>query len=146
MTAEKSRSRAAVPIPDQFATWLDIRARNRDTDQFGHVNHAAMATLFEEGRIALIFAPDHAAETAGTDLLIASLTMNFHKELRAPAPIRIGSIVTRIGTSSLEIRQGLFAGDTCYASAEAACVLFGCSSRRPVTVSDALRSSLLNAG
>ena len=145
MTSEQPHGRAAVPTADRFASWLDIRARNRDTDQFGHVNHAAMATLFEEGRVELIFAAEHAAETAGIDLLVASLAMTFHKELRAPAPVRVGSMVTRIGTSSLEIRQGLFAGDTCYASAEAACVLFGRISRRPVPVSDAMRSRLLNA-
>ena len=145
MTTGQRRVRAEVSTPDQFSHWLDIHARNRDTDQFGHVNHAAMATLFEESRIALIFAPENADEIAGVDLLVASLSMTFHKELRAPAPVRVGSIVTRIGTSSLEIRQGLFAGDTCYASAEAACVLFGRSSRRPVPASDALRSSLLNS-
>ena len=132
MTTSQHRVRAEVSTPEQFSHWLDIHARNRDTDQFGHVNHAAMATLFEESRIALIFASEHGDEIAGIDLLVASLTMTFHKELRAPGPVRVGAIVTRIGSSSLDIRQGLFVGDICYASADAACVLFGSRSRRPV--------------
>ncbi|MBC7671845.1 MAG: acyl-CoA thioesterase [Polaromonas sp.] len=119
-----------------------MRTRNRDTDQFGHVNHAAMATLFEEGRVALVFAPDVTGETQGIDLLVASLSMTFHKELKAPGDIRVGASVVRIGSSSLDIRQAIFGGETCFASAEAVCVLLGQGSRRPVQVSELLRTHL----
>lgn len=140
------RARPAVPTPAQFTFWLDLRTRNRDTDQFGHANHAAMATMFEESRIAVVFAPAHAVETAGIDLLVANLTMAFYKELRAPGNVRIGARVTRIGASSLDIEQAIFAGDTCYASALAVCVLFGSETRRPVPVSEVLRTALLSTG
>ena len=142
MSASPTPIRAAPPTPMQFATWLDLHTRNRDTDQFGHVNHAAMASLFEESRIALVFAPELAAETRGIDLLVASLRMDFHKELRAPGVVRVGAKVTRIGSSSLEIAQGLFADGVCHASAHAVCVLFGSETRRPVPASDALRGAL----
>ena len=142
MASDQPRGRAPVPTADLFPTWLELRTRNRDTDQFGHVNHAAMATLFEESRIALVFAPELAAETRGIDLLVASLSVTFHKELRAPGLVRVGATVTRFGSSSLDVRQAIFADDTCYASAEAVCVLFGSESRRPVRASDALRAAL----
>lgn len=135
--------RPDIPTSESFRFWLPLRTRNRDTDQFGHVNHAAMATLLEESRIALVFAPELAEETRGIDLLVASLTMNFHRELRAPGDIRVGSAVTRIGSSSLDIRQGIFAGDVCFASAEAVCVLLGSAARRPVRVGEAMRAHLL---
>ena len=138
-----ARQRAETPAMAEFSFWLPLRTRNRDTDQFGHVNHAAMATLFEESRIALIFAPDLEAETRGVNLLIASISMHFHRELRAPGDVRIGACVTRIGSSSLDIRQAIFAGETCFASAEAVCVLLGKASRRPARVSDILRHHLL---
>ena len=102
-----------------------------------------MATIFEESRIALVFPPELAAETQDVDLLVASLTMHFHKELRAPGDVRVGAIVTRIGSSSLNILQAIFAGDFCYASAEAVCVLFGKSSRRPIPASELVRRHLL---
>lgn len=143
MSTDPTRARAAPPTPEQFPLWLELRTRNRDTDQFGHVNHAAMASLFEESRIALLFAPGHADQTRGIDLLVASLTMVFHKELRAPGTVRVGAMVTRIGSSSLDIRQALFADDVCHASVEAVCVLFGSDTRQPVRASDALRSRLL---
>lgn len=139
------QQRAAIPTAELFSHWLELRTRNRDTDQFGHVNHAAMATLFEESRIALVFAPALTDHTVGIDLLIASLAMAFHKELRAPGVVRVGAAVTRVGSSSLDIRQAIFAGDSCYASAEAVCVLFGSDTRRPVPASDALRAGLLRA-
>ena len=123
---------------------MDARTRNRDTDQFGHVNHAAMATLFEESRIALVFAPDLAAETEGIDLLVAKLVMVFHKELRAPGLVRLGAAIARIGSSSLVVRQAIFMDDICFASAQATCVLFGHQSRRPVKVSDYLRRAFLD--
>ncbi|MES2258176.1 MAG: thioesterase family protein [Pseudomonadota bacterium] len=146
MSAAQQRVRPALPLPATFPAWFESRTRNRDTDQFGHVNHAAMATLFEESRIALVFAPELADETRGIDLLVARLTMEFHKELRAPGEVRIGTVVTRIGSSSLDIEQALFVGDVCYASAQAVCVLFGSDTRRPVQASDALRSGLLTSG
>lgn len=143
MSDHQKPVRTAVPTSEQFSTWLELRTRNRDTDQFGHVNHAAMASLFEESRIALIFTPELAAETRGIDLLVASLSMNFHEELRAPDIVQVGATVTRIGASSLEIRQGLFAHGVCHASATALCVLFGSETRRPVPASAALRAGLL---
>ena len=145
LSADKQRARTEVPAPAMFAAWLELRTRNRDTDQFGHVNHAAMATLLEESRIALIFAPEFASETVGTNLLIASVAMVFHKELRAPGNIRVGATVTRIGSSSLDIRQAIFVDDVCFASAEAVCVLFDNDTRRPVRVSEALRTALLRS-
>lgn len=143
MHADHQRARVEVPTPGLFSTWLELRTRNRDTDQFGHVNHAAIATLFEESRISLVFAPELASEMRGIDLLVASLNMAFHKELKAPGIVRIGATVTRIGSSSLDIRQAIFGGETCYASAEAVCVLCGSDTRRPVHASGALRAVLL---
>jgi acyl-CoA thioester hydrolase len=131
--------RDATPTPDAFRAWVEIPARNRDTDQFGHVNHAAMASLFEEGRIALVFAPEIHAETAAAALLIVKLTMNFHRELKAPSLVRVGSIVTRIGSSSLNIRQALFVDEVCFASAEAICVLVRKDNHRPMPVHDRLK-------
>ena len=145
-TAGASRApgvRPTAPSASAFDRWLNLRTRNRDTDQFGHVNHAAMATLFEESRIALIFSEELAEETRAFDLLVAQLTMDFHKELRAPGQVRVGAAVTRIGSSSLDIRQAIFAGETCFASAGAVCVLIGKDTRRPARVGDGLRRHLL---
>jgi len=132
-----------TPSADRLGSWVTIATRNRDTDQFGHVNHAAMITLFEEARIALVFRPDLSEDLRSIDLLIASLTFSFHKELRAPGIIRVGSQVTTIGNSSLTILQALFDGETCIASGEAICVFLDRQSRKPARVGDHARAVLL---
>ncbi len=132
-----------MPTPEQFDTWIVEKTRNMDTDQFGHVNHAAMATLFEGARVELVFAPQMAEETEGIDLLIARLTMSFHRELAAPGTVRIGSAVRRIGSSSLDIDQAIFDGDACIASAQSVCVLIDHNVRKPHRVSDRLRAHLM---
>jgi acyl-CoA thioester hydrolase len=133
--------RSEPPSKAVFSFWTNLGTRNRDTDQFGHVNHAAMASLFEESRIALVFGSHMQEQTSALDLLIAQLTMNFHKELRAPGAIRVGARVASIGKSSLRIEQAIFAGDTCYASALAVCVLVTKSERKPEPISAPIRRS-----
>ncbi len=139
----ESSGRSTLPTPLQYGTWVVEKTRNMDTDQFGHVNHAAMATLFEGARVELIFAPEVAVETEHHDLLIAKLTMNFHRELAAPGTIRNGSAVRRIGSSSLDIDQAIFDGDSCIASSLSVCVLIDHGTRKPSRVSERLRSHLM---
>ena len=138
-----ARERTGPPVLAAFTTWATEKTRNMDTDQFGHVNHAAMATLLEGARIDLVFTPELASEASGIDLLVASLTMVFHRELAAPGMVRIGSVVRRIGTSSLDIHQGIFDDGECVASAEAVCVLLDRASRRPARVGDRMRAHLM---
>lgn len=130
----------------EFSFWTEMRTRNRDTDQFGHVNHAAMASLLEESRIDLVFGPQMDGETDHQDLLIAQLTMNFHKELRAPGAVRVGARVLAMGSSSLRIEQGIFQEEVCVASALAVCVLIAKATRRPDPISEAARSRFEAAG
>ena len=79
MHADHQRARVEVPTPGLFSTWLELRTRNRDTDQFGHVNHAAIATLFEESRISLVFAPELASEIAASTCWSQASTWHFTK-------------------------------------------------------------------
>ncbi len=141
--SREAREKAAIPTAAMFGMWVAEKTRNRDTDQFGHVNHAAMATLLEGARIELVFAPELEAETAGIDLLVVRLTLNFHKELRAPGRVRIGSRVTRIGSSSFDVAQAIFDGEDCSASAEAVCVLLDRRTRKPSPLTQRMRAHLL---
>lgn len=91
----------------------------------------------------MIFVPALLVETALIDLLLVRISMTFHKELRAPGSVQIGSEVTRIGRTSIDISQGLFAEASCFASAEAVCVLLSKQSRRPTPAGELLRAHLL---
>ena len=132
-------------VPADFRFWTDEKLRNADTDQFKHVNNAAMATFFEAGRME-IFVP-HVIEAMmeGANLAVVRLSIEFRAEVHFPGRVRIGSTVLSVGKTSIHVRQGLFTDpdDACAAMAEAVCVLVHPDSRRPHPVSAELRRYLL---
>lgn len=130
---------------DNFRFWAEEKLRNADTDQFRHVNNAAIATLFEAARME-IFAPALIHPLMrGANLTVVRLLIEFSVELRFPGNVRIGSTVAEVGRTSLKIHQGLFAGsgDGCHAMAEAVCVLVHPETGRPSPIEPELRAYLL---
>jgi acyl-CoA thioester hydrolase len=137
--------RPRVPERAQFRFWCEEKLRNADTDQFHHVNNAAMATFFEAGRMEIFAADDVRGAMDGGNVAVVRLLIEFHRELFHPGKVAIGSAIASIGTSSLGIRQALFDASGCVASAEATCVLLSPTTRRAQKISDALRACLAAA-
>jgi acyl-CoA thioester hydrolase len=140
--AEASR---AAPARDAFRVWTEEKLRNPDTDQFGHVNNAVMASFFEAGRMELFGGRPDDPDSAKLQLVVVRLLMNFHKELYYPGRVAIGSAVMRVGRSSFDVAQGLFMGDDCIASAEATCVAFDPARRRSTEIPETMRRYLSGA-
>lgn len=130
------------PARDAFRFWAQEKLRNPDTDQFGHVNNAAMASFFEAGRMELFAKRPADPVAAKLQLVVVRLLINFHKELYYPGEVAIGSIVTRVGRSSFDVAQGLFLGDVCIAAAEATCVALHPEMRRSAEITGTLRDYL----
>jgi acyl-CoA thioester hydrolase len=135
--------RAPIPQRDAFSFWCEEKLRNKDTDQFHHVNNAAMATFFEAGRMEVFAGPAIRAEMGGANLAVVRLLMNFHRELFYPGTVAVGSRIASIGERSFEFQQGLFDAEGCVASAEVTCVLLDATSARAVAPSAALRTLLV---
>jgi acyl-CoA thioester hydrolase len=133
----------AVPTRAQFAFWTREKLRNADTDQFGHVNNAAIATFLEAGRMELFAVPALASIMAGANIVVGRLSTTFHAELFFPGEVEIGSTVTRVGRTSFDVLQGVFQGATCIASAQAACVML--RERSPFPIPAAVRAHLLRS-
>ena len=142
MPGESRDGGRTPPGRDAFRFWTQEKLRNPDTDQFGHVNNAVMASFFEAGRMELFAKRPADPVAAKLQLVVVRLLMNVHKELYYPGEVAIGSIVTRVGRSSFDVAQGLFASDDCIASAQATCVAFDPSRRRPAEIPDGLRDYL----
>ena len=140
------KSKPIAPERSDFRFWTEEKLRNADTDQFGHVNHAALASFFEAGRMELFRGRPPQPETSGADIVVVRLLMNFHRELYYPGTLAVGAAVRRVGNASFNVFQGLFDSEGCVASAEATCVLIDHKTRRPVRAPDALRSYLLHSG
>lgn len=134
MTAADPPSQAAYPHQ------ITERLRFGDTDMQGHINNAVFATLFESGRVAFLYDPEHGLPPDGTQFVIAELTVRFERELMFPGDVVVASAVGRIGKSSLTLTQALFAGDERVASADSVIVLTDLSTRRSTPLPEAARN------
>jgi len=132
-----------LPERPDFRFWTEEKLRNPDTDQFRHVNHAAMVSLFEAGRMELFARPEVRPLMQGSNLAVVRLVLQFHRELFYPGMVAVGSVVVSVGNTSFGCMQGLFDDKGCVASAEAVCVLFDPATGRAHKIQEALRAILL---
>src|SRR5262249_49301564 len=127
--------------PGHFRFWSHEKLRNADTDQFQHVNNAAIASFLESGRMELFAAPAISGPMNGLNVVVGRLGIEFHAEIFYPGELNIGSTVTRIGRSSFEVLQAIFCGGTCAASAVASCVVL--QGGKPHAIPDEVRRHLM---
>ena len=118
-----------------------------DMDAFGHVNNTTFFTYLEEARVDLLFV--HAGDTVARERLSSGIVVARHEiDYKAPLifrpePVPIDVWVSRLGTSSFEIRYEVLddAGPV-YAEAATVLVPFDVDAGRPRRVSDEERDAL----
>lgn len=115
--AKQTTQKAAPELVD-FPIQTFDKVRYADTDRQGHVNNAAFATFLETGRVEFLYDPDNPLAADGASFVIVNLKLNFVSELHWPGRVEIGTAVTKIGSSSLTLSQGLFQNGRCAATAE----------------------------
>ncbi len=83
------------------------KIRYADTDRQGHVNNALFSTFLETGRTEFLYAkePLHAENAS---FVIANQNLDLLSEIKWPGTVQIGTVVTRIGSSSFSLFQGLY--------------------------------------
>jgi acyl-CoA thioester hydrolase len=123
-----------------YPFWTDETIRNADTDQFQHVNNAAIASYREVGRMALFAEPTLQEAIAGLNVVVVKLTILSERELFYPGTVRVGTRVTSIGNTSFQVSQGLYDGQGRFATSEATCVMMERAQHKPVRVPDAARA------
>jgi len=131
---------AHSPRSADFPHHVVERLRFGDTDQQGHINNAVFATLFESGRVAFLYDVDKGLPPAGSQFVIAQLTIRFLGEMRFPGEVIVASGVSRIGNSSVTLSQALFVGDACTATADSVIVLTDLESRRSTPLTAPVRA------
>jgi acyl-CoA thioester hydrolase len=99
--------------------WRRATTRWADDDVYGHLNNARYYELFDTAVNAHLF------EATGVNIrelpaigVVAETSCRYFAELGFPAPIDMGLVVDRVGTSSVIYRIGLFQGDSQEAAAE----------------------------
>ncbi|WP_423199078.1 MULTISPECIES: acyl-CoA thioesterase [unclassified Cupriavidus] len=141
------RTRAARPDFDPQAVRFStrLRLRNADTDQFRHVNNAAIATCFEEARMAIFLHEDLAPCMTDKNVVVAHLAIDFLSEIYFPGEIEVRTVPIATGNTSFELDQGLYAKGTLCARAQAICVLMQTHEGRPTPLPGAFRARLASA-
>lgn len=119
------------------------KLRYGDTDRQGHVNNAVFSTLFETGRVELIYDPEHPLAESGTAFVIARLEVDFRAELLWPGEVESGLRVASVGRSSVRLEQAIFQAGRCAASAVTVIVLVDETTRKSRPFSGAVRERLL---
>lgn len=128
-------------LADPRIVWTDDILRFGDTDAIGHVNNSVFSVLCESGRVRLFRDKLNPTLAKGQYFVIARLAIDFRTELHYPGEVRTGTFLTRIGRTSLGLRQVIIAADTLAGEAEGVCVLMDRATRRPAPFPDATRQA-----
>ena len=87
---------------------VKIETRWRDLDAFGHVNNAVFATYIETARGTLFERWNLPFNGTGQSLIVASITIDYLKQIKHPTKMIIGQRISRIGNSSFDIESSIF--------------------------------------
>jgi len=116
----------------------DIQVRFNDTDAQGHLNNTSMALYIEQARVDFFNALEQPTRT----LILAHLTLDFRKQVHFGDEVHVETTVTRIGNTSVSLKQDVFASGERATETSSVIVIFDYSSARPTPVSERLRQEL----
>lgn len=129
-----------------YATWTTDNVRYADLDPNGHANNGAINQFFEDGRVH--FRSERMSFLGGdlfTGFAVGRFAATYHAALTYPAMVDIGTVVTRIGTASFDLAQGVFQGDSCIATATVGQVHFDHKTGKSMPLPDPIRAALEGA-
>ncbi len=107
---------------EQYPFLSEDKIRYADTDRQGHVNNAIFNQFLETARIELLYNPKKPLSTEGCSFVIVSLKMDYIKMIQWPGMVKVGTMVTRIGNSSIQLFQGIYQDNQVVAVAESTIV------------------------
>ncbi len=101
------------PTRSDYAHFIAIKVKWGEMDSLGHVNNTVFYRYSEDGRIDYIHGIADGGDTQTSDgPILADLRCSFRQQLRFPADVEIGTRVSRMGRSSIDLEQCLFYADT----------------------------------
>lgn len=139
-----------VPVPDDvrqllsgYLTITTLPVQWGDQDSFGHVNNVVYFRWFESARIDLLNRFESSVSMAGTGLgpILASIKCDYRRQLRHPDVVFVGSRVTRIGKTSVDISHAIVSLQQKQIVAEGCSVIvvFNYDQQRATRIPDDLR-------
>ncbi len=109
--------------PAAYPWSVDIPPRFGDLDPLRHLNNAALARFYEDGRVRFVDSIGvRAALEPGHGFVVAEVAIQYLAEGRYPAVVSACSGLLRLGRSSLTIGQALFQAGGCIGTGESTLV------------------------
>ena len=123
-------------IKDEYDFCIPMNTRWRDLDSFQHVNNAVFATYIENARASLFDRWGIRYDGNGESLILASLKIDYKKEMLHPSSFSVCQRISRIGTTSFDIEAAIFNNsfDDPVAISTATCVCYDFTNKKPVKV------------
>lgn len=131
-----------LTTPETFDHWTLVTMRFSDQDSMDHVNNVSIAAYVEQGRVAFFERLMDGLDLPGIDFVLASVHINFRRELHFPGHVDIGTRLIRLGNSSVATGIGIFRGGTCVATAESVNVFFDMTKRASIPVPAPVRARI----
>lgn len=131
---------------EDYRYFRPIQTRWMDNDVYGHVNNVNYYSYFDTAVNGYLLAQGvldyERGETIG---LVVETQCNYFAPIAFPDVIEAGVRITRLGGSSVRYEVGLFREGEPLAAAQGhfVHVYVGRETRRPVTMSEALRAALV---
>lgn len=116
----------------------DVQVRFADTDALGHINNAAFATYAEIARLDFL----HAIGGTVRSLILASLYVDFRRQMKVDEPIHVESWIEKLGNSSMTMIQAIFAAGERAADIRSVVVHFDYTTNRSSPIPADLRRRL----
>jgi acyl-CoA thioester hydrolase len=116
----------------------DIQVRFSDTDALGHVNNASYAAYAELARL------DFLKRFGGSvrSLILASLYIDFRRQVSFTDTVHVETAVAKIGTSSVTLAQTIFAEGERAADVRSTVVYFDYSNNKSRPLTDEMRAAV----
>lgn len=127
---------------DTFRHFTSVTIRFSDQDSMGHVNNCSFAAYVEAARTMLIQGFLDQFDHPGLDFILARVVIDYRAELHYPGSVDVGARLIHAGTKSLTSGYGIFAGDTCVATAESVNVFYDMNTRKSVVPPDDVRQAI----
>ena len=123
-----------------FSFRYTMKTRFIDMDAFQHINNAVYASYIESARVQMFRRWGITGSNKGNSIIMASLTIDYIKQLKHPATITIGQRVSRIGKTSFDIQSVIFNESNevvCKSLVVAVC--FDVDSQKPIDVYSSIK-------
>jgi acyl-CoA thioester hydrolase len=114
--------------PESYRFWATEHVRFADLDMLGHVNNKAYATYYETARVNYMAARG-LSDGVKVGMALVRLELDYRKEIRYPATLRLGVRLCRLGNSSMTLASAIFDDHGCASTSMSIAVRFDSETR-----------------